>query len=246
MLFASVAVAPPAAAAGDDARSPARGAFSYTIEPISPLTQSWPVINGEAPYFNFLLTNTSAQPDSFRLRILNLQAPANWFPQVCLRSICFPDSAKLLFAAGASDTVGVNIVPFSDGIGDADFVVTSVGDPLLESTFHVRLFAGAAAVGAGTVPAAQVLRLAQSFPNPAVGEAHIAFALPRAERATLRVFDVSGRLVATLLDATLAAGPHAVQWHGELGNGRQAPSGSYFYRLDTPSGALTRSLVLIR
>jgi FlgD Ig-like domain len=220
-------------------------AYGYTITPLTSLTQSWPTINFEGPYFYFYLTNTSAEADSFHLEVQNLTQPT-WFPQVCLRETCFPDSVTLPWAAGHSDTVGVDIVPFDDGVGEADFVLNSVGDPSLHSTFHLTLYAGTAAVGAGIPTIVPTLQLSQNAPNPATGPTRIPFVMPHDGHATLRVFDAAGRLVETLVDGTVTAGAHSVEWTARSESGRPLPAGAYFYRLDTSNRSLSRSLILIR
>lgn len=224
----------------------AAGTYGYTITPLTSLTQSWPTIDFLGPYFYFLLHNEAAVQDSMRLSIQNLTEPA-WFPQVCLRSTCFPDSAVIPFGPGATDTVGVNIVPFFDGSCQADFRVVSTGDPGIVRVFHITLYAGTAAVDVRPVPqAVATLQLAPSFPNPVRSDARIGFVLPAAAHVTLRLYDVMGRQVATLVDGSMAAGPHTAEWNGTLAGGRSAPAGTYFYRLETAQGALSRRLVLIR
>jgi hypothetical protein len=240
----SVVLAVPVAR-GSGAVSSAQGTFSYTITPLTSQTQSWPEIDFQAPYFYYYLTNTSAQPDSFRMRVVNSTEP-DWFEQVCVRQVCFPDSGKVKLNAFASDTIGVNIVPLFDGVGEADFIVNSVGDPSLSNTFHVMLFAGTFAVSANSVPREPSLRLAQNFPNPALGGTRIPFALPRSERVTLRIFDAAGRVVVTLVDRTLAAGTHSVEWDGYVAPGRRAPGGVYFYRLESKSGSRSKRMILLR
>ncbi len=239
-LFALLAMSPTRTTA-----SPA-GLYEYSIVPLGSDTQSWPTIDLSGPYFYFLLTNQSALPDSFDLAVENLTQPG-WFPQVCLRQTCFPTSTTIRLNAFVADTVGVNIIPFFDGFGEADFRVTSVGDPGLTSVFHVRLYAGTAATGADPLAAAPArLQLSQSFPNPVRSSARIAFVLPARERVSLKLYDVMGRQVATLVDDSLPAGPHTVEWSGLLNGGRSAAAGTYYYRLETPDGALSRRLVLLK
>lgn len=239
-LFAALAMCPTRTAA-----TPA-GLFEFTLVPLGSDTQSWPTINLAGPYFYFRLTNEAAVADSFHMAVENLTQPG-WFPQVCLRQICFPTSATIRVNGFASDSVGVNIIPFFDGLGEADFRVTSVGDPSLTSVFHVRLYAGTAAVGADPLARGPVsLQLSPSFPNPVRQSARIAFVLPQRDQVSLRLYDVMGRQVATLVDASLPAGPHSVEWHGLLAGGRAAAAGTYYYRLETSDGALSRRLVLLR
>ena len=95
-----------------------------------------------------------------------------------------------------------------------------------------------------TAPRAATLR--QNVPNPFNPATRISFALPRAGAVSLRVYDVSGRLVATLVDGSLRSGEHRVTWRGEDENGSPVSSGIYFYRLRTADGVETRSMVLLK
>ena len=89
------------------------------------------------------------------------------------------------------------------------------------------------------------LALAQSRPNPARGAATIAFMLPERMAASLRVYDVQGRLVRELVKGELAAGVHSVTWDGRSTGGPIGP-GVYFYQLHAGGRTLSRKLVLIR
>jgi hypothetical protein len=90
------------------------------------------------------------------------------------------------------------------------------------------------------------LLLSTGRPNPARGGATLAYALPRAGAATLRVFDLAGRLVRTLVAGDRPAGPGAAVWDGRDEGGREAPAGVYFCRLEGAGGSVTRKLLLVR
>ena len=60
-------------------------------------------------------------------------------------------------------------------------------------------------------------------------------------RVNLRIFDVTGRLVKTLIDAPQAAGIHEVSWDGTADDGSAATSGLYFYRMDGDGGRFSAS-----
>lgn len=225
--------------------------FEYTITPISPTVQTQPVIDFTAPYYYYLLTNQGLGTDSFHLEVRNLSVSPtpDWFPQVCLRQVCFPESTTIMLAGGASDTIGVNVVPFSSGVGTFDFHVESVGDPDLQSDFTgLTLYAGSAAVGVGGSPGRAVieLALAQNVPNPARGATSISFGLPESAPVSLQVFDVAGRLVRTLTDRRLGPGTHSVAWDALDRGGRPVPAGVYYYRLSTPEETRTKRLTLVR
>lgn len=226
--------------------SSASGAYGYTLQLIDPTVQTKsPIDFATGPYYHVLLTNNAAVPDSFFLQVQNLTQPT-WFPQVCLRSVCHPESTTLGFSAGQEDTVGVQVVPFSDGVGEWDFYLSSVGDPGLNDTIHMTLYAGTAATDAPQVAAAGGLELRQNVPNPVVDGTSIAFALPREGHVSLAVFDVAGRLVTTLDSGVLSAGPHTVRWDGRSDAGTPVPGGVYFYRLRTATEELSRRLTLVR
>lgn len=94
----------------------------------------------------------------------------------------------------------------------------------------------------GTTP-----QLALQAPlNPAGPGARLSFSTPQAGHASLRIYDVSGRLVATPLDRSVTAGVHAAVWDGRNEDGAQAASGIYFLRLTTEQGEASGKLVLLR
>jgi hypothetical protein len=100
----------------------------------------------------------------------------------------------------------------------------------------------------GTTPVI-MLRLAQNQPNPfdpAGGTTNISFTLPGATRASLQMFDVTGRRVRILVDQLLAAGEHGASWDGRNDDGEPVASGVYFYRLKAGGFSETRTLVKIR
>jgi hypothetical protein len=98
--------------------------------------------------------------------------------------------------------------------------------------------------GAG-IPAP--VTLAQNAPNPFNPMTAIRFSVPAPGRnVTLRLFDVSGREIRTLLRDEKVSGARTVTWDGLDGTGRPAASGVYIYRLDAGRQILSRKLVLTR
>jgi len=87
-------------------------------------------------------------------------------------------------------------------------------------------------------------RLGLSRPNPfREGTTEIDFDLGRPARATVTVYDASGRRVRRVMDETLDAGHHVVSWDGRDDGGALAASGIYFYRLDTQGFTESHRLV---
>ena len=119
-------------------------------------------------------------------------------------------------------------LPWSD-IDRLAIVVSSfsanVGSPVLSFSSYVP----------------EELTLNQNYPNPFNPSTTIQFELAAREEVQLVVYDVAGRRVAEILNQTMPAGVHQVEFDG---NG--LASGVYFYRLSTPTISSTRSMMLIK
>lgn len=83
--------------------------------------------------------------------------------------------------------------------------------------------------------------LSQNYPNPFNPVTKISYSIAKTSRVVLKVFDVSGREVATLENGERAAGIHQVTF-----DGKQLASGVYYYRLVTDDFVTTKKLVLIK
>ncbi len=83
-------------------------------------------------------------------------------------------------------------------------------------------------------------------PSPCEGLATLSFTLDAPNHVRVAVYDVAGRLLATLIDAQLVAGPHETTWDGITTSGVPAASGVYFVRLSRGGSGATAKLVLVR
>jgi parallel beta-helix repeat protein/predicted outer membrane repeat protein len=88
--------------------------------------------------------------------------------------------------------------------------------------------------------------LSQNYPNPFNPSTTIRFSLPRTMQASLKIYNVQGRLVKTLLqDNPLEPGLHQAVWRGRDNRGRPAGSGVYWYMLRTEDGKESRKMMLL-
>ena len=89
--------------------------------------------------------------------------------------------------------------------------------------------------------------LFQNYPNPFNPETVISFQLPVFSKATLKIYDVLGQEVRTLVNENKPAGAYSVIWNGNDNSGRQVSSGVYFYSLELDNNfSLTRKLLLLK
>ena len=83
--------------------------------------------------------------------------------------------------------------------------------------------------------------LGQNYPNPFNPSTNLTYALPRAVKVQLAIYDMLGRKVVTLVDKFQQAGIYSIRFDASgLG------TGLYFYRLDTDTFAKTRKMLLVR
>ena len=109
------------------------------------------------------------------------------------------------------------------------------------------------ATAVGEDPGAQGLprqaALRQNYPNPFNARTTIRYALPAGTaggRTTLRIYNVRGQEIRTLVNGIQPAGDHAVTWDGRDQRGQEVSTGVYFCRLQSGSLSRTRKMVLLR
>ncbi len=90
------------------------------------------------------------------------------------------------------------------------------------------------------------LALDQNHPNPFNPTTTIGFTVPDNSFVSLKIYDVAGRLVSTLVSENRVAGKFAETWNGIDNNGNRAASGLYFYRLTVGNRVLTKKMVMLK
>ncbi len=142
-----------------------------------------------------------------------------------------------------------------DGVDDILFGAEGLYDPDEYSEGRVVIFPGSWSYvreeGEG-VRLPREVSLGQNWPNPFNAETIINYQLSiiNSAHTTLKVYNILGEEVRTLVDRRQRAGSYRVVWDGRDGRGREVGSGIYFYRLEVKGDRCkvvrTRKMVLIR
>ena len=116
------------------------------------------------------------------------------------------------------------------------------GDPVHpERPIDVELDVDATGVGE-----IRVTLLEQNVPNPFNPKTAIAFSVGEQDRVTLRVYDLSGRCVRTLIDEDRAPEHYEALWDARDDRGNMVASGIYYYRLEVGGILQTKKMVLLK
>ncbi|RIH64214.1 T9SS C-terminal target domain-containing protein [Mariniphaga sediminis] len=86
----------------------------------------------------------------------------------------------------------------------------------------------------------QDCELGQSFPNPFENSTVIEYSLSRAEKVTLKIYDLYGKEIETLVDKVVESGTHRAEW-----NATGLPAGIYLYRIQAGNFADTKRTILV-
>lgn len=123
---------------------------------------------------------------------------------------------------------------------NGDKFLIRIMKPLTSEDFYQFIYFPPLAVGKeGNVP--QQFSLSQNYPNPFNPSTSIRFSVPTSGIVSLKIFDILGREVSVILNERLTAGVHTVEW-----NGKNNPSGLYFYRLQTVNFVQTKKMLLLK
>ena len=120
--------------------------------------------------------------------------------------------------------------------------------PISEAKVDLKLIVGTAEYTSSEFSSIMPLRfnLCQNYPNPFNIETKIDFTLPVSGYANLKIFNLLGQAVRTLVDGERPAGHYTVQWDGNDQNGLPVASGVYFYRIEQGDQSQYKKMMLIK
>jgi len=87
--------------------------------------------------------------------------------------------------------------------------------------------------------------LSQNYPNPFNPETRIRYQLARPDRVALKIYNMLGQEVRTLVNKLKPAGSYEVSWDGKNNAGQRMPSGMYLYRIDAEGLTQTKKMMLL-
>jgi len=173
-----------------------------------------------------------------------------------LNSTGITQEGKIKYIPGSFVAVGNDGNHYNDSINQRPntSVPDSIADALYYTSDHLPVYAkykfdqNPISISSISSEIPEDFKLSQNYPNPFNPDTRIDFDIPdmrsfgeQNARVTLRVFDILGNEVETLVDENLSEGKYSVDF-----NASGLTSGTYFYRLTAGKFSFTRKLTLVK
>tara|TARA_Y100001936_G_scaffold190312_1_gene189074 strand:- start:241 stop:1116 length:876 start_codon:yes stop_codon:yes gene_type:complete len=163
------------------------------------------------------------------------------------------DMPIVLAAWGSYDEYGVELPGYVDGDAiELRLYSVSEGRELYVDADLSNAYYGVEPLTSGTgmvlstsaVPMSY--ELMQNYPNPFNPSTSIGFSLPQSGHVTVNVYDMTGRLVSTLVNDVLNEGAHVVDWNGQDNFGDVVSAGVYIYSLESSDMVMTKKMIFLK
>jgi hypothetical protein len=168
----------------------------------------------------------------------------------CERTVAMSFSFIRLHPLNCVDECQYDEWSISKGNSDPNQTIAASPAQFIADMFNWGGHAIGAPIGVDDPPGSPALRtqLIGARPNPANPSATISFTLARKGDVSLKIFDVGGRLVRTLVDGEMEATSTATEvvWDGLNDAGQRVGSGVFFYQLEAPGYTSAKKLVILK
>jgi hypothetical protein len=155
-------------------------------------------------------------------------------------------------SGGSANTVLINL---KDGVAFSNSLFSEDGTKFVwyaddASTYVNKIRAYSLANGVTGNEETELLptefTVSQNYPNPFNPSTKIIFSLPEMAKVTVRIYDMLGREIRTLVNTENSAGTHEVMWNGDNDMGQKVASGIYLYSVSTNKFVQTKKMILLK
>lgn len=183
-----------------------------------------------------------------------MSAATNWVMDVTAEGALIYDNLDIDTDAGGTYTAKTKTFSTTVTDGRLDLTFTRVSGYAAVCAIEVVQTAGPSLTQKDIAPTELAKQaslptefaLAQNYPNPFNPSTRISYQLPRDMRVTLKVYNLAGAEVRTLVEGYRQAGSYDVEWNAQNNSGARVASGVYLYRLTGAGIAETRRMVLLQ
>ncbi|KPK73272.1 hypothetical protein AMJ87_02240 [candidate division WOR_3 bacterium SM23_60] len=200
--------------------------------------------------WHFIVTNTGSVPDTYALDLSVIENSAGWYVQHCAGGICAEPGIILTIALNpaAADSL-IDVQVFIDSGPDTailNYRAYSLGDTTQRDSFNLYAISELSVEEEDNHEAGQPTM--SVFPNPFSQQTGVCFEVDNRQQsvASIKIYDLSGRVVKSFGSLPYAPSPVHVGWDGVDDGGRVVPEGVYFVRVEGASFAEQQKIVKLQ
>lgn len=233
-------------------------AVAFIVMSVSAVAQSFTftsnvlsknALPGEFAQFNALVINHSAGSLSMKLKRTVNAIPSGWTSALCTPNGCYPPDVSLVgFSVAAGDTCPIDLDVSTDinpAVGNITLRVYPASDSLNYQDLTFTLSTVTIDIDAGPNTNLQ-FALNGNYPNPFNPTTVISYRLAVSREVTLKIFNILGQEIRTLVHEKQNAGAHQIVWDGRNNAGESVSAGIYLYRLQSGANQSTKKMTLIK
>lgn len=232
-------------------------AQSFSFERIGPEFRQIPYIKDsiQAVQIQAIVRNNTSNTINMKFHRRVNTLPVGWETQMCY-DLCYAPFVDTIapyplppyeLAGNSVDTFFyIDFLGEDEGIGTSIVRMFNTDNPAeyVEQTFIVQIGDG---VGIHTISSsAERFELKQNYPNPFNPATKIRFSIPQNDFVTLKVYNMIGEEISTLVNQQLSMGSYEVEFNTWNNNINSNPSGVYFYRITTSQNTEVRKMIYIK
>jgi hypothetical protein len=202
---------------------------------------------------NIPFRDASTTEDFDRLDLYNFSEGSQaWWDEILIATNEFPTWIMVDTARGtvpAGDSIQIEVLFDAAGMDVGDYYANIIIESNDPSNAEVRISAHmevAAGSGIEEAKIPEVFFLKQNYPNPFNSQTFIRFGCPKKAKVCIQVFDITGRIVNTLIDEEVEAGYHEVEWEGNNKFGRKVANAVYFYRIQAGDYTASKKMIFLQ
>ncbi len=200
------------------------------------------------------VTNTTSQDLPLRVTITRkTNLPSDWQTQICFFLNCFPPAVESVDGVLQPNETDILDITFqtgpTPGTATVEVTVTNLANTSDVKVLTYTATATTTTSGAST-PGASSFNLAQNYPNPFSNSKSsmttIGYSLAVPGYASMKVYNLLGKEIRTLVNESRPAGRSTAVWDGRDNSGKPVAPGVYLYKLSSGTQSFSRRLSLTR
>lgn len=193
------------------------------------------------------IVNTSSLNQTVFLIRTENNLPQNWTSSLCFDINCYPPTQDTVYTTEVfppNDTVEASVHFYPDtiqsGTGHVQIKIGTTHNPNQVTILNLTASTEPSAVK-DPIHSVKEFKLNQNFPNPFNPTTTISFTVPKRSDVSLKVYNIIGQEIATLVNGEKNTGTYSINFNAE-----ELPSGIYFYKITAGEFSSVRKMMLLK